>query len=36
LQVRASDDAQEIGRGTNTRAVISVGKFMAKFQGGRQ
>ena len=36
LRVRACDEAQEIGRGTITRAVISVGKFMAKFQGGSQ
>ncbi len=36
LRVRACDEAQEIGRGTITRAVISVGKFMARFQGGSQ
>jgi len=32
LRVRANDDAQEIGRGTVTRAVVGVGKFMAKIQ----
>ncbi len=32
LRVRANDDAQEIGRGTVTRAVVSVGKFMARMK----
>jgi len=36
LRVRACDDAQEPGRGTITRAVIGVGRFMAKFQGVNQ
>lgn len=30
LRVAARDDAQEIGRGTVTRAVISVGKFLQR------
>jgi len=30
LRVTASDDTQEIGRGTVSRAVVSVGKFMAR------
>ena len=32
LRVRAHDDVQEIGRGTVTRAVVSVGKFMARLK----
>jgi predicted thioesterase len=32
LRVRAHDDAQEIGQGTVTRAVVSVGKFMARLK----
>ena len=30
LRVTARDDAQEIGRGTVGRAVVSIGKFLAK------
>jgi len=30
LRVTASDDTQEIGRGTVSRAVVSVGKFLAR------
>ncbi len=33
LRVTARDDAQEIGRGTVGRAVISVGKFVEKLKG---
>ena len=33
LRVTARDDAQEIGRGTVGRAVISVGKFVNKMKG---
>jgi fluoroacetyl-CoA thioesterase len=32
MQVRANDDSQEIGRGTVTRAVVSISKFLAKIQ----
>jgi fluoroacetyl-CoA thioesterase len=32
LRVRARDDAQEIGRGTVGRAVVSVGKFVEKMK----
>jgi len=32
LQVRAWDDVQEIGRGAITRAIVSVGRFMARLQ----
>ncbi len=32
LRVTASDDVQEIGRGTVGRAVVSVGKFLEKMQ----
>jgi len=32
VRVTAHDDAQEIGRGTVGRAVISVGKFLAKMR----
>jgi predicted thioesterase len=31
-RVTACDDIQEIGRGTVTRAVVSVGKFMARMK----
>ncbi len=31
-RVTARDDTQEIGRGTVTRAVVSVGKFMARMK----
>ena len=36
LRVSARDDAQEIGRGTVARAVVSVGRFLGKMktQGG--
>ena len=33
LRVTAWDDAQEIGRGTVERAVVSVGKFREKMKG---
>jgi fluoroacetyl-CoA thioesterase len=33
LRVTARDDAQEIGRGTVGRAVVSIGKFVAKMKG---
>jgi fluoroacetyl-CoA thioesterase len=33
LRVTARDDAQEIGRGTVGRAVVSVGKFVEKMKG---
>ncbi len=33
LRVTARDDAQEIGRGTVGRAVVSVGKFVEKMNG---
>jgi predicted thioesterase len=32
LRVTARDDAQEIGRGTVGRAVVSVGKFVARMK----
>lgn len=34
--VRASDDLQEIGQGTVTRAVVRVGKFMSKLSQPQQ
>ena len=34
LRVTARDDAQEIGRGTVGRAVVSIGKFVEKMRGG--
>jgi predicted thioesterase len=33
LRVIAHDDAQEIGRGTVGRALVSVGKFVEKMKG---
>jgi fluoroacetyl-CoA thioesterase len=33
LRVTARDDVQEIGRGTVGRAVVNVGKFVAKMKG---
>jgi predicted thioesterase len=36
MRVRAQDDVQEIGRGTVTRAVVRVGKFMARIQQSGQ
>ncbi len=33
LRVTARDDAQEIGRGTLGRAVVSIGKFVEKMKG---
>ena len=33
LRVTASDDKQEIGRGTVGRAVVSIGKFVEKMKG---
>src|SRR5262245_33126463 len=30
VRVRASDEAKEIGRGTVSRAVVSIGQFLAK------
>lgn len=33
LRVTARDDTQEIGRGTVSRAVVSVGKFVEKMKG---
>ncbi len=36
MRVTARDDAQEIGRGTVGRAVISVGKFVEKMKSGRR
>lgn len=35
VRVTARDDTQEIGRGTVGRAVVSVGKFMARMQSRR-
>jgi fluoroacetyl-CoA thioesterase len=35
LRVTACDDAQEIGRGTVGRAVVSLGKFVEKVTGSR-
>ena len=34
VRVTARDDAQEIGRGTVGRAVVSVGKFLERMQNG--
>jgi predicted thioesterase len=34
VRVTARDDAQEIGRGTVGRAVVSVGKFVEKMKSG--
>ena len=34
LRVTARDDAQEIGRGTVGRAVVSMGKFVEKMKSG--
>jgi predicted thioesterase len=36
LRVSARDDSQEIGRGTVTRAVVSIGKFLAKMNKSRE
>lgn len=36
LRVTARDDRQEIGRGTVSRAVINVSKFLEKTKGGRE
>ena len=36
VRVIARDDNQEIGRGTVSRAVVSVGKFMEKIKGKKQ
>ena len=36
LRVAAHDDTQEIGRGTVTRAVVSIGKFLAKMNKSRE
>ena len=36
LRVTARDDAQEIGRGTVGRAVVSVGKFVEKMKNGNR
>jgi fluoroacetyl-CoA thioesterase len=36
LRVTASDDAQEIGRGTVGRAVVSIGKFTEKMKTGNR
>lgn len=33
LRVTASDDVQEIGRGTIRRAVVNIGKFLEKMKG---
>ncbi|HYM79689.1 MAG TPA: thioesterase [Candidatus Dormibacteraeota bacterium] len=33
LRVSARDDAQEIGRGTVGRAVVSIGKFLERMKG---
>jgi fluoroacetyl-CoA thioesterase len=33
LRVTASDDVQEIGRGTVGRALVSMGKFVEKMKG---
>lgn len=33
LRVTAGDDAQEIGRGTVGRAVVSIGKFVERMKG---
>jgi predicted thioesterase len=34
VRVTARDDVQEIGRGTVTRAVVSVGKFLSRMGAG--
>jgi len=36
LGVSAKDDLREIGRGTVTRAVVSIGKFLAKMKKSRE
>jgi fluoroacetyl-CoA thioesterase len=36
LRVSANDDLQEIGRGTVTRAVVSVNKFLAKMNKSQE
>ncbi|HVO61081.1 MAG TPA: thioesterase [Terriglobales bacterium] len=36
LRVSAKDDVQEIGRGTVTRAVVSISKFLAKMNKSRE
>ncbi len=36
LRVSARDDSQEIGGGTVTRAVVSVGKFLTKMNKSRE
>lgn len=36
LKVSAKDDVQEIGRGTVTRAVVSISKFLAKMNKSRE
>jgi predicted thioesterase len=36
LRVTARDDAQEIGRGTVGRAVVSIGKFVNKMKTGHE
>src|SRR6476661_7099964 len=36
LRVTARDDAQEIGKGTVGRAVVSVGKFVEKMKSGNR
>ena len=36
LRVTARDDAQEIGRGTVTRAVVGVGRFVEKMKNQRR
>jgi fluoroacetyl-CoA thioesterase len=36
LRVTARDEAQEIGRGTVGRAVVSVGKFLEKMKSGNR
>ncbi len=36
LRVTARDEAQEIGRGTVGRAVVSVGRFVEKIKDGER
>lgn len=36
LRVTASDDTQEIGRGTVGRAIVSVGRFVEKMKNGNR
>ena len=36
LRVSAKDDSQEIGRGTVTRAVVSISKFLTKMNKSRE